>query len=257
MRTIEYSVLSYSPSIAVGERINVGILFHLPENNLTIFEHTKKWSRLSAFDDELDIEFVKLLFKGIEQRFESNLSNYKKDWVELMYNFANEFRFSSVNKLEIDEPVEQFIEGTKKFYLRYDFPKDKRHSDQEMKRHLRRIIDYNKIETESSYVEGIYNEKINYDFTIKSENKIYGLKSFCFDEKNISRMITSIRAWVQIAQEMKPEIETVFLYDDNDHADHDFKIAMNILKSSGSRVVQLANAGNLIDSIASPKIFSA
>ena len=66
MSEIEYSVLSYSPSMITGERINVGLLFHKSDGDVCRFEYTKKWSRLIAFDDELDIDFFKLYLEGIK-----------------------------------------------------------------------------------------------------------------------------------------------------------------------------------------------
>ena len=58
-KILKYSVLRYSPSSVSGEKINLGIIFFDETLNYREFRYSKKFSRLSSFDDEININLVK------------------------------------------------------------------------------------------------------------------------------------------------------------------------------------------------------
>ena len=249
MKEIEYSVLSYSPSIITGERINVGLLFHKSDDDVCRFEYTRKWNRLLAFDDEIDIEFFKLYLEGIKQQVEPDIFQRKKNWRFFIENFANEFRFSSIVKIYPEESFDSFVENTKRVYLRYDYEKKDRATDQDQKALLKRIIKSKGIESAQAKVGGSYGDDISFDFLLPNNDRSTVIKTFTFDNKEISRMIFTVRAWAQIADELKEKFRIVYFYDIDDYSNAELSTAINILRSSNAEVKSFAHAHDVIDKI--------
>lgn len=139
MNYIEYSILTYSPSVIGGERINVGILFYIPSKDKCLFEHTKNWRRVASFDDELDMDFFKLYMQGIKQQIEPGLF-CQKNWRDFIRDFTNEFNFSSITRIETRDAEEDLIDQAKKMYLRFDYSKSKRPTIEEQKMFIKPVI---------------------------------------------------------------------------------------------------------------------
>lgn len=249
MTTVEYSVLSYSPSTIVGERINIGIVFYNQTSDYCVFEHTKKWSRLQSFDDELNIDFMKCYLEGIKHQLEPSVFDPKPMWRDVILNYANEFRFSSITKVHLEEEFENFVEETKKIYLRFDYAKENRPKEFDQIRYFKKIFRSNNIPFSGHPVSGIYEDEISYDFTISLDERTYGVKYFNFEDKNIRKMFTSIRSWAQIANEMDHNIKTVLIYDACDYANSDLNTALKILSSSPATVIPFGSLSDFLDKI--------
>ena len=89
-KVLEYSVLRYSPS--TGERINLGILFNEQQMHFMDFKFTKSLTRLSRFDDEININMVRLLLASIKEEVDyfSGIPLGKfEDNKYIIYNFRN------------------------------------------------------------------------------------------------------------------------------------------------------------------------
>ena len=67
MLRVQYSVLCHYPSIVSKDCLTLGILFHNVTENKCILRSIKKWNRARAFNDELDIEVIKLQLEAIEE----------------------------------------------------------------------------------------------------------------------------------------------------------------------------------------------
>ena len=95
-KVMKYSVLRYSPTVISGEQINLGIIFDAPEDNYREFRCTKKFNRLTSFDDEIDINIVKALMKNIKEDVEGTvLSAGVFDIDDYVKFFINDFRYCS------------------------------------------------------------------------------------------------------------------------------------------------------------------
>ena len=64
---IRILVLRYA---STGERINLGIIFSEKQLHYMAFKFTKSLTRLSRFDDEIDINMVRLLLSSIKDDVE-------------------------------------------------------------------------------------------------------------------------------------------------------------------------------------------
>ena len=94
-KTLEYSVLRYSPS--TGERINLGIIFSEKQLHYMEFRFTKSLTRLSRFDDEIDINMVKLLLSSIKEDVEGSIFDYREKDIKEYIKFYNYFSAFLVN----------------------------------------------------------------------------------------------------------------------------------------------------------------
>jgi len=124
MSTVRFSVLSYYPTFLTNENINIGILFSVEDTNQAFFHSIKNWERAKAFDDELDIDFMKDYLKGITDEIENHLFNCKSKFnIEGFVKFyVNEYKFSSIQTIQTIDS-DEFIDVTKKIYLKLDYEK--------------------------------------------------------------------------------------------------------------------------------------
>lgn len=130
MSTVKYSVLSYYPSIISNENINVGILFHNISNDSVFFYKIHNWKRLQNFDDELDLNFLKIYLNGIEKQCSGDgLLNRNKEFImeEYIKTFVNKLRFNQAAIAETAD-VEKFCLDIQKAYMRFDFDEKDRSS---------------------------------------------------------------------------------------------------------------------------------
>ena len=125
-KVLEYSVLRYSPS--TGERINLGILFNEQQMHFMDFKFTKSLTRLSRFDDEININMVRLLLASIKEEVEGSIFDYKEKSInEFIKFYDNDFSFDpplSITYEELNSTMERLMQ----VYFRFDFPKHKRSS---------------------------------------------------------------------------------------------------------------------------------
>lgn len=141
MYQIEYAALKYYNNVISDECLYIGMLFHNLTTGKRDFRYISNFKRFQSFDDEADIDFVKLYLAGIKQQVEENLFNYKTDFSISNFTkiYVNEFRFSDVTTMEVEEN-EDYVEALTKMYLKFDFSKEKRLSNSEEKKYIRKIL---------------------------------------------------------------------------------------------------------------------
>lgn len=203
---IKFSVLSYHPSFLTGETINIGILFQ--HENKGTFTKITKWHRLEVFDDELDIEFAKVFLSGIEDGINNHLFNQTKFSIENFTRFyINEFKFSPIHTLNVNNK-EDFIETTRKIYLKYDYDKQDRLKKKEELKYLRELLKSKDVDYSSYGIKGIYNENIKYDYIIGE----FGLKLFELSNDNMHTIVNQIKIWAFNSNELKEKYKTIIIY---------------------------------------------
>ena len=243
---IMFSVLSYYPSFITSESINLGILFHSLDNDIRHFEITSNWNRVSKFDDEVDIDYLKLILDGIKEEIRNdNLFNYKEKFNLKKYSkfYVNELKFSDVTYVEVDN-MDEFILETKKIFLRYDFSKADRPDYKQQVKYIKGILKYNKVKYSATPLQGEYDESVTYDYVI---NK-YAFKLFTFENRRLPSLISTAKTWSYNAMEMKDKFKTIFIYD-KEIENEDFDIVMKILKEHAYRIMKIDEALNFIFNI--------
>ena len=230
MYQIEYAALKYYNNVISDECLYIGMLFHNLTTGKRDFRYISNFKRFQSFDDEADIDFVKLYLAGIKQQVEENLFNYKTDFSISNFTkiYVNEFRFSDVTTMEVEEN-EDYVEALTKMYLKFDFSKEKRLSNSEEKKYIRKILSSSNVAFSSPKVFGAYDESVNFDYIIGN----IAIKLFSFKEKDAKKLIPSAKQWAFSAEELKERYKIVFLYDDETNSPQ-LNFVMEILKKHAS-----------------------
>lgn len=235
MYRIEYAALNYYHSPVSEECLSLGILFHNITTGKCDFKYISNFRRFRAFDDEADVDFVRLYLKGIQEEVEASVFNYNKkfDLNSYIKVYANEFRFSSVKMLNVDEN-EDYVEKLTKIYLKYDLAKSQRLNVNEEKKLIRRVLESNDLAYNTEKVAGLFSDEISFDYQV---GKIC-IKLFSFRGKNLKRIIGNARQWSFAADEVSADKNVLFIYDcDYENAD-DLDIIIKIL-SKNAKVMKL------------------
>lgn len=226
MHQIEYAALKYYNNIISEECLYIGMLFHNLTTGTREFRYISNFKRFQAFDDEADVDFVKLYLAGIKHQVEESIFNYNKSFsiADFSKIYVNEFRFSDVTTMEVEE-TEDYVGGLTKMYLKFDFSKRERLSVSEEKKYIRKILSSTNIEFSTPKLSGTYDENVNFDYVIGD----VAIKLFSFKEKDAAKLIPSAKQWAFSAEELKDRYKIVFLYDEDSDSPQ-LKIVMQILK---------------------------
>lgn len=235
MYHIEYAALNYYHSPISDECLCIGILFHNVTTGQRDFKYISNFQRFHAFDDEADVDFVKLYLKGIKDEVENSLFNYNKVFNLTSYIrvYANEFRFSSVRVLNVGED-ENYVEDLTRIYLKYDLAKSQRLNGNEEKKLIRRVLQANNLEYSTQKINGPYSDEISFDYQVGN----VCIKMFSFKGKNLKRVIGSARQWSFVADEIGTNKKVLFIYDSDYEDMYNLNIIINIL-SKHAKVLKL------------------
>ena len=235
MYIIEYAALNYYHSPISDECLCIGVLFHNVTTGQRDFKYISNFQRFHAFDDEADIDFVKLYLRGIKDEVETSVFNFNKEFYFTSYIrvYANEFRFSSVKKISVKEN-ENYVENLSKIYLKYDLAKSQRLNSNEEKKLIRRVLESNNLEYTTQKVAGPYSDEISFDYQVGN----VCIKMFSFKGKNLKRVIGSARQWSFIADELGNQKKVLFIYDSDYEDMRNLDIIIKML-SKNAKVLKL------------------
>lgn len=210
MHHIEYAALNYYHSPISDECLCIGVLFHNVTTGQRDFKYISNFHRFQVFDDEADIDFIKLYLRGIKEEVEASLFNFGKVFNLQAYVrvYANEFRFSSIRTLPVEEG-EDYVDELSKVYLKYDLAKSQRLSGNEEKKLIKRVLESNNLEYTTLKMDGPYRDEISFDYRVGN----VCIKMFSFKGKNLKRVIGSARQWSFIANELREKEKVLFIYD--------------------------------------------
>ena len=106
--------MKYVPNYERGERINVAVVLHSPEDKYMSIKIIENWRRLKEFDDELDIKFMKFNYNLISS---SSINIKDENLLEKMTQYyINQFVFV-INEIAIETSCEDFLTKLKDNYL--------------------------------------------------------------------------------------------------------------------------------------------
>ena len=211
-KILKYSVLRYSPSSIAGEKINLGIIFCDMESGYREFKYSRKFSRLTTFDDEIDLSMVKKLLQGIADDVEGNLFTYNKFDIEQYTKFfVSDFCFEKPKSIYYDD-LKEMMERLHKTYFRFEYDKKERPSKDDDKSILEKILlaDGKEVRRDE-YVFGSCNERIKYDLLTDD----VCIKIFDFDDKNLNHLVNSAKTWAWNAmQERTKKVIIIYRYNE-------------------------------------------
>lgn len=226
-KTLLYSILKYSPSIVAGESINLGVLFCDQEENIREFRSTKRISRVQEFDDELDIESLKILLDSIRDDVSVSVENMldKFNIFEFIRYYTNEFYFTQPIEIEYDD-YENCAEEIMKIYLRFDYSIENRPNRDQQVAFLARVFKENLVPYKrNKRVYGSYHAPIAYDYFFEG----YGIKVFSFSGKNLNKLFTNIKAWAWNCKNAPDDVKTLIFYSYDTEKQASNPVLMSIL----------------------------
>lgn len=232
MYHIQYSALNYYTSPISNECLCIGILFHNLTTGKRDFKYISNFKRFHSFDDEADVDFVKLYLRGIKDEVENSIFNCNNNFNIHSYIkfYANEFRFSSVKTLDVSES-EDYVNDLARIYLRYDLAKSQRLNSNEEKKLIRRVIEANNLTYSTQKIIGPYEDEIAFDYQIGN----LFVKFFSFKDKNLKRLIGNARQWAFITNELSVSKKNIlFIYDYESNDKHNQNIIIKILSENAT-----------------------
>lgn len=238
-KILRYSVLRYSPSKISGEKINLGIAFSDERQGIHEFRHTNRFKRIAGFDDELNIDTIKQLLKGIKTDIDNSLlTNGRFDLDEYIKFFINDFCFDEPKTIYYED-WDATVERINKSYFRFDYEKNNRPSKADDLKLLGEIIvKKNREIKRNSKATGIFDENITYDFI--TEN--YKIKIMDLDDKDLSKLINNAKSWA-ITCMTDPEKNILIIYRyskrDNLKNNKEFETIKEIFKYADARFVDI------------------
>lgn len=229
MYYIEYAALNYYHSPISDECLCIGILIHNVTTGQRDFKYISNFRRFHSFDDEADIDFIRLYLRGIKDEVETSIYNYNKEFEIASYInvYANEFRFSSVRTISVNES-ENYVDNLSKIYLKYDLAKSQRLNSNEEKKLIRRVLESNNLVYSTQKVDGPYKDEISFDYQVGD----VCIKMFSFKGKNLKRVIGSARQWSFVADELGAQKKVLFIYDSDYEDKSNLEIIISILSKN-------------------------
>lgn len=237
--SIKYAVFRYSPSIVSGETINLGLLVTETLSKRMEFHYTTKWDRIQSFDDSLNIEGLKIALADMKNDIEKPLYHSSKGFSieNFIRGFANELHFSAPYQLEC-ENVDDKINELRKIYLRFDYKvKDRLKPNDEIK-FLQGLLKGTGVKySRNFHTHGKFGVPISYDLVFSN----YGVRYIRFEDKDISRMFNSLKAWAWDSSH-DPYRSTIYIFSpDGKDPDNiaNLKKAKAILKDASENVFSI------------------
>lgn len=248
-KSLQYSVLQYSPSLVSGESINLGILASSSVEPLVDFVATKKLTRIREFDDSINLDMLKLVLQGIKDETETTLENYDEifDIQDFTQFYCNEYHFThtiALTYVDFSSTVDELF----RMYLPQDIAKEKRASYTEELQFITKVLETNNVDYKRNVREfGNYSEPIKYDFRINN----YGIKLFWLKGKDLRRLTNDVKAWAWNCQHSPQNVKTVIIYncDVEEMSSAEMKIFLNIFKDSSDQVYSWTDGMNWLKTL--------
>ncbi len=241
MFKIEYSPLNFYNSMFSQECLCVGVLFHNLTNGRRDFKTITNFKRFKSFNDEIDPEFIKLYLSGIKEEIEDSLYNEREfsisDYIQV---YVNELRFSQPRILAFDEK-EDYVDILTKMYLKFDFKKSKRLSQNEEIENLKKILKGSDLNFLNPNVVGPYDDGVKFDYLTDN----FAIKLFSFKDKDLRKLVPTMKQWAFTAEEFKDKYNILFLYDESIKNEPESKTILSIL-SKNAKVLPYAEGFDYI-----------
>ncbi len=266
-RLCKFTVLRYVPDENRQEFINIGLLFHSPEDGYVNLELTNNFSRVTAFDDEIDIKFLKLVLEGVQSEFTQTLTDgpsvkdvYMPDFLERTTSiYVNQLQFSPIRVIR-SQDIQKDEVNLFRTFVYFDANKSKRITDDVVKSIMNRVFKRSDLVKKQNFNRNIELElgpeeiKLDFGYKPKNDNKSKLIKTLSFDySRNYSNRATQVaKEWAWNYTKIKNNrtninnplikdteidlVTLVYIKEENKN----IKTALNILKEV-SNIVEAKN----------------
>ena len=233
MSKVQFSVLCNYPSIVSRDCITLGILFYNITESVCIFKKIQNWKRVASFNDELDIEIVKLQLESIEEEINDFAKEKDFDLKKYTKFYVNQLKFTEVFTADIEIDFHDFVEQCTRQYMPMDLAKDKRPREKEQRDFIKNVLKTSNKNYRNGNIVGNFNDNIRFDFIIKD----YAFKYFMLKNKEEQDVLRSIKRWVYDAYQLKNKYKVIFVTDINLKSNNKYKNIYNMLSKEGEKVI--------------------
>ncbi|WP_052409928.1 DUF3037 domain-containing protein [Paenibacillus durus] len=188
----KFAVLRYVPDENREEFINIGVVMHSPGDKYIDCLITSNLSRVSTFDDEIDIPFLKIILSGVKEDFSKNSTvtgpSYE-DIANLNYLekatsiYVNQLQFSKI-QLFRSADFETDLNNLFKTYVHFEVQKKSRLTEQEVKSIMNKVIKNKPTNAilEKNLKVDLGDELIELDYAyVTRKERVKIVKTFSFD----------------------------------------------------------------------------
>lgn len=233
MSKVQFSVLCNYPSIVSKDCIALGILFYNMTEHLCVLKKVKNWKRVESFNDELDIEIVKLQLESIEEEVNDFAKEKNFDLKEYTKFYVNEIKFTEVFTADIEIDFQEFMNQCTRQYMPMDLAKNKRPKEQEQRDFIKNVLKTSNKDYRSGKIVGNFNDTIKFDFIIKD----YAFKYFKLQDKDEQKALSYIKRWVYDAYQLKNQYKVIFITDINLKSNSKYSNVYNMLSEQSDKVI--------------------
>ncbi|MDD4047741.1 MAG: DUF3037 domain-containing protein [Clostridia bacterium] len=260
-------MLRYVPDEIRKEFINIGLVLHSPEDTYVDIKFTTNFSRVLAFDDEVDIKFLKIVLDGVKDSFTSlKLSKGRPSEEDLRKSeflncatafYSNQLQFSPIYTIRSTNISEDF-DDLFKTYVYFDIHKAERITIEKVKSIMNRVIKEKsvKVKRDTSFNIGAEKIKLDYQYEAKDSHKL--IKMFSFDYQNKNHVYPEpklAKEWTWNFSRIKQISNNCFEKSNKGlnivtlvyvgEKTEGVKIALDILKTESNEVVQVNDAESI------------
>lgn len=256
----KYSVLRYVPEQHREEFINIGLVFHSPEDRYVNIQFTTNFSRVKTFDDEVDSSFLKVILKGLKDDFsltstfsgpsEVELSDKKFLEKSTMF-YVNQLQFSKVKSI-LSSNYLRDEQDLFKTFVYFDAKKDKRITHQKVRSLLNRVFSEN--ESQLDYHKDLQikleTDDVNVDFAFKNstrngiKNNILNSLSFDYSAAQEKNALSLAKEWhwnINKMQDMQ-NLKKIF----NKHIDIESDLEFTTIVLQSKKTKSLDHAAEIL-----------
>ena len=208
MFDVEYSIMVHYPSLVSKDCITIALHFYNKTTKEAKLIHTKKWDRVRSFNDDLDIDLIKLQLEGIDEEIHTickapdfNLNKYIKF-------YQNSLKFLDVTTACVID-FDSFVAECSRQYLILDCKKSERPSKNEQLTFIKNYLKTESIECEKNVINGYFDESVTFDFIIGD----YAFKLFRFQGRHENRLIKTVKDWGYNAIKLRDKYKIIFITD--------------------------------------------
>ncbi|OOR56045.1 hypothetical protein BGP34_19960 [Bacillus mycoides] len=217
-RLCKYAVLRYVPDDIREEFINIGLVFHSPEDSYVNLQLTSNFSRVSQFDDETDVKFLKMVLEGVKHDFTQSFTDgpslqQAKDPKLLEKStsiYVNQLQFSPIRLIRSRDFLKDEADLFRT-YVYFDSHKSKRITDIEVKNIMSRVFRNHEKNImgnlERNVGVDIGPENIKLDFAFKQDKKAKFIKTLSFDYalRNSKKATQLAKEWAWNYEKMQKD----------------------------------------------------
>ncbi len=246
MFQVDYSILCHYPSLISKDCITIAVLLFNKNTKEISLVSTKNWSRVRSFNEDLDVDLIKLQLEGIQDEI-TNIAkapNFSLDKYTKFY--VNDLKFTDIVSTKT-ENFQEFVNECSRQYLICDYSKDERPSKDEQLSFIRKYLKNGDIECQNNIVKGYFNENICFDFVIND----YAFKLFRFEGRKEQRLIHAVKDWAYNAIKLKNKYKVVFITDIDFDEKKNFSTLYNILKEEADNIISFSEVISFLQTLES------